>query len=130
MITHIIFDADDTLYDYQKAEENAKSHINEFLKTLAIDIDAFWHRFNQVAPVFFRQFADRSITRDEYRIRRFADVLQGSHEKFRELTSELNHIYIQETTHKIELFEDSIPLMKVFTSEKHRSRYSNEWSVR
>ena len=113
MIKHIIFDADDTLYDYQKAEENAKSRITEVLKTLAIDIDAFWNRFNRVAPVLFRQFADRSITRDEYRIRRFADVLQGSHEKFRELTSELNHIYIQETTHKIELFEDTIPLMKV-----------------
>ena len=118
MIKHIIFDFDDTLCDYQKAEENAKSHINEFLKTLAIDIDAFWHRFNQVAPVLFRQFADRSITRDEYRIRRFADVLQDSHEKFRELTSELNHIYIQETTHKIELFEDTIPLLKVLRAKE------------
>ena len=113
MIKHIIFDADDTLYDYQKAEENAKSHINKVLNTLAIDIDAFWNRFSRIAPALFRQFADRSITRDEYRMRRFADVLQGSHEKFRELSSELNRIYIQETTHKIELFEDTIPLLKI-----------------
>ena len=113
MIKHIIFDADDTLYDYQKAEENAKSHINKVLNTLAIDIDAFWNRFNRVAPALFRQFADRAITRDEYRMRRFADVLQGSHEKCREISSELNQIYIQETTHKIELFEDTIPLLKI-----------------
>ena len=117
MIKHIIFDADDTLYDYQKAEENAKSHINEFLKTLGIEIDAFWNHFNRAAPVLFRQFADGSITRDEYRIRRFAHVLQGSHEKFRALISELNHIYIQETTHKIELFEDAIPLMKILRTK-------------
>ena len=117
MIKHIIFDADDTLYDYQKAEEIAKSHINDVLKTHGIEIDAFWNRFNRAAPVLFRQFADGSITRDEYRIRRFADVLQGYHEKFRALISELNHIYIQETTHKIELFEDAIPLMKILRAK-------------
>ena len=117
MIKHIIFDFDDTLCDYQKAEEIAKSHINDVLKTHGIEIDAFWNRFNRAAPVLFRQFADGSITRDEYRIRRFAHVLQGSHEKSRELSSELNLHYIQDTTRKIELFEDAIPLMKILRTK-------------
>ena len=97
MIKHIIFDLDDTLCDYQKAKENARPHINEVLKTFGIDIDGFWNRFNRVEPLLFRQFADRSLTRDEYRIRRFADVLEGSHPRFLEISSELNHIYMQET---------------------------------
>ena len=118
MIKHIIFDFDDTLCDYQKAKENEKSHINEVLKTHGIDIDAFWNHYNLVEPVLFRQFADRSIAREEYRIRRFADVLQGSHEKFRELSSELNQIYIQETTRKIELFEDTMPLLKALRAKE------------
>ena len=113
MIKHIIFDADDTLFDFQKAEGNAQSRINEVLKTHALDIDAFWNRFNRVAPVLFRQFADETITREEYRFRRFADVLQGTHGKICELTSALNQIYIQEITHNIELFEDTIPLLKI-----------------
>jgi putative hydrolase of the HAD superfamily len=118
MIKHIIFDFDDTLCDYQKVKENEKSHINAILKTHGIDIDAFWNHYNLVEPMLFRQFADRSIAREEYRIRRFADVLQGSHEKFRELSSELNQIYIQETTRKIELFEDTMPLLKALRAKE------------
>ena len=118
MIKHIIFDADDTLFDFQKADGNAKSHINEVLKTHALDIDAFWNRFNRVAPALFRQFADGFITIDEYRFHRFADVLEGTHGRICELTSALNQIYIQEITHKIELFEDTIPLLRVLRVEE------------
>ena len=121
MIKHIIFDADDTLFNYQKAKENEKSHLNEVLETNGIDIDAFWNRYEFVEPILFRQFAARAITREEYRFRRFADVLQGSHEKFRILASDLNHIYIQETTRKIELFEDTIPLLKVLRAKEIES---------
>ena len=117
MIKHIIFDLDDTLCDYQKAKENAKSHINIILKTLGIDIDPFWDHFNLVEPVLFRQFADGSIARGEYRIRRFADVLKGAHATSLEISSELNHIYMQETNHKMELFCDTIPLMKVLQAK-------------
>ena len=117
MIKHIIFDLDDTLCDYRKAKENAKPHINEVLKTFGIDIDGFWNRFNRVEPLLFRQFADRTIARDEYRIRRFADVLQDSHPRFLEISSELNHIYMRETNQKTELFYDTIPLMKVLQAK-------------
>lgn len=118
MIKHIIFDLDDTLCDYRKARENAKAPINEVLRVHGIDEDTFWERFNQVELVLFRQFADGAITRNEYRTRRFADVLEGFHEKFGELTTELNHIYMQETIDRIELFDDSIPLMKALQSKE------------
>ncbi|MDE0183985.1 MAG: HAD family hydrolase [Candidatus Poribacteria bacterium] len=118
MIKHIIFDADDTLFDFQKAEGNAKSRINEVLKTHALDLDTFWNRFNRVAPALFRQFADGFITIDEYRFHRFADVLEANHGKICELTSELNRIYIQEITHKIELFADAIPMFKVLGAKE------------
>ena len=117
MIKHIIFDLDDTLCDYRKAKENARPHITEVLKTFGIDIDGFWNRFNRVEPLLFRQFADRTIARDEYRIRRFADVLQDSHPRFLEISSELNQIYMQETNQKTELFYDTIPLMKALWSK-------------
>ena len=117
MIRHIIFDLDDTLCDYRKATENAKSPINEVLDAHGIDIHAFWERFNHVKRPLFRQFADGAITRDEYRIRRFADVLEGSHARFRELSAELNHIYMQETNHNIELFSDTIPLLKALRAK-------------
>ena len=118
MIKHIIFDLDDTLCDYRKARENAKSPINEVLNVHEIGTDVFWKRFNQVEPVLFRRFADGAITRNEYRICRFADVLEGFHEKFGNLTTELNHIYMQETNDRIELFDDSIPLMKALQAKE------------
>ncbi len=113
MIKYIIFDADDTLFDFQSAEGNAKSRINEVLQTHALDLNAFWNRFNRVAPALFRQFADKTITREQYRFHRFADVLKGTHGRICELTSELNHTYIQEITQKIELFADAIPMLKI-----------------
>ena len=118
MIKNIIFDLDDTLCDYRKARENAKSRINEVLNTHYIDTDLFWDRFNRVNPVLFRQFADGAITRNEYRTRRFADALEGFNEKFGELTLELNHIYMQETNDRIALFDDSIPLMKALQAKE------------
>ena len=118
MVKHIIFDLDDTLCDYRKARQNAKSPINAVLNAHGIDIDAFWNRFNRVEPLLFRQFADKAIARDEYRIRRFADVLGGACARFRELSSELNHIYMQETNHNIELFSDTIPLMEVLRTKE------------
>ena len=117
MIKHIIFDLDDTLCDYRKATENARSPINEVLDAHGIDIDAFWERFNRVKRPLFRQFADKAITRDEYRIRRFADVLEGFHARFLEISSGLNHIYMQETNHRIELFTDTIPLLDVLRAK-------------
>ena len=128
MIKHIIFDLDDTLCDYRKATENAKFPINKVLHAHGIDEDTFWERFNRVKRPLFRQFADKAITRDEYRIRRFADALEGFHEKLGDLTIELNHIYMQETNDRIELFDDSIPLMKAL-QEGNRSCYSYERSV-
>ena len=118
MIKHIIFDLDDTLCDYRKARENAKSRINEVLNAHEIGTDVFWKRFNQVESVLFRQFANRDIGRDEYRIRRFADVLEDSHVRFREISSELNHIYMQETNDRIELFDDSILVMKALQAKE------------
>lgn len=118
MVKHIIFDLDDTLCDYRKAAENAKSPINEVLHAHGIDKDAFWDRYSRVEPVLFRRFADGFIARDEYRIRRFADVLKDSHGKFCELSSELNQIYMQETIHGIELFDDSMPLMKALQAKE------------
>lgn len=106
------------LCDYRKATENAKSPINKVLNAHGIDEDTFWERFNRVKRPLFRQFADKVITRNEYRIRRFADVLEGFHEKFGDLTSELNYIYMQETNDRIELFDDSIPLMKALQAKK------------
>ena len=118
MIKHIIFDLDDTLCDYRKATENARSRINEVLNAHGIDINVFWERFNRINPVLFRQFADGAITRNEYRTRRFTDALEGFNEKFGELTLELNHIYMQETNDRIELFDDSIPLMKALQAKE------------
>ena len=118
MIKYIIFDADDTLFDFQNAEGNAKSRINEVLKTHALDLDAFWNRFNRVVPALFRQFPDGSITKEEYRFRRFADVLQGTHGRICELTPELNRIYIQEITHKTGLFADAIPMLKILGAKE------------
>lgn len=111
MVSAVICDLDDTLCDYQKAKKNAITHVNAILMTYRIDTDRFWESYHRVEPVLWRSFMDKVITKEEYRIRRYADALpiQNSHE----LAKKLNKIYMQEANQNIELFEDVIPFMEM-----------------
>lgn len=112
MIKYVIFDLDDTLCDYQKAKKNAISLVNRVLESSRIDVNHFWNSYSLIEPTLFRQFVNGIISRDEYRLRRYADVIQGTHENPLAFSSELNYIYMKEANHGITLFDDVIPLLK------------------
>ncbi len=110
MVRAVIFDLDDTLCDYQKARKNAITHVNAILVNNGIDTDKFWDNYQKKEPVLWREFMDDTITKEEYRIRRYKDALP---EKFCELAEKLNRVYMEEANHNIQLFEDVIPLLKM-----------------
>lgn len=112
-IKYIIFDLDDTLCDYQKAKENAKYLISKYLQKYEIEPNLFWHHYSLIEPLLFRQFTSSNITKDEYRVRRFSDVLKIFNEDSQELSPKLNHIYMQEANHNIELFDDVMPFFYI-----------------
>lgn len=110
MVRAVIFDLDDTLCDYQKARKNAITHVNAILVNNGIDTDKFWDNYQKKEPVLWRAFMDDTITKEEYRIRRYKDALP---EDFCELAEKLNRVYMEEANHNIQLFEDVIPLLEM-----------------
>ena len=94
MIKYVIFDLDDTLFDYQKAKKNAISLVDRVLESSGIDVDQFWNSYSLIEPNLFRQFVNGIISRDEYRLRRYADVIEGDRENFLAFFSALNDIYM------------------------------------
>ena len=51
-------------------------------------------------------------------MRRYADVIQGTHENPLAFSSELNYIYMKEANHGITLFDDVIPLLKTLEKKE------------
>jgi putative hydrolase of the HAD superfamily len=115
---YVIFDLDDTLCDYEKAKRNAINYVNKILKRHKIDIHQFWENYELMEPVLWRKFCDKTITKREYRIRRYADALQGLYEPAQNLADELNCIYMREANHNVELFSDVIPLFNVMKKKE------------
>lgn len=112
MIRAVIFDLDNTLCDYQTAMRNAKSQVGVLLQEAGLaDLGAFWQAYQEREPGLYRQFLDRQISRDEYRIRRYADLLQGRHESPETLSAELNRVYMQEANHNVRYYDDVLPLL-------------------
>lgn len=118
MIKYVIFDLDDTLCDYQKAKKNAISLVNRVLELSGIDVNQFWNSYSLIEPTLFRQFVNKVISRDEYRLRRYADVIQGAHENPLAFSLALNSIYMKEANHAITLFDDVIPLLKTLEKKE------------
>lgn len=113
MVRCFIFDLDDTLCDYQRAMENAKMKVNSILEENELDPARFWDRYHQLEPSLFRQFTENKLTIDEYRFRRYADVLQEVDAKKLGLVDRLNAVYMNEANCHIQLFEDTIPFLQL-----------------
>lgn len=118
IIKYVIFDLDDTLCDYQKAKKNAISLVNRVLELSGIDVNQFWNSYSLIEPTLFRQFVNGVISRDEYRLRRYAHVIQGAHENHLAFSSALNSIYMKEANHAITLFDDVMPLLKTLEEKE------------
>lgn len=111
-LSYIIFDLDDTLCDYQKAKKNAKYLVNKLLIKNKVNINKFWNDYSLIEPQLFRDFLNQSISKQQYRIRRYADVLKQFNGEIEKLSLEINFIYMQEANHKINLYDDVIPCLK------------------
>jgi HAD superfamily hydrolase (TIGR01549 family) len=111
--THVIFDLDDTLCDYQTAKRNAIAHINKILEDNGMDSQQFWKIYELHEPVLWRKFLDKEISKKEYRIHRYADPLRGMYAFPDTLAYELNKVYMDYANQNIDLFEDVIPVIKI-----------------
>lgn len=112
MIKCVIFDLDDTLCDYSSARENAKNLVNNVLDRENILISKFWDEYNAIEPKLFRKFINNEITKEEYRVKRYSDLLEKKHPKPVEFSNYLNQIYMEEANGNIKFFLDVISTLE------------------
>ena len=106
MIHSVVFDLDDTLCDYRSAKQRAFNAIRELLALHSIDGDRFFDRYQLLEPSLFRSFTGGLITRQQYRVRRFADALAEIAGAPTGLGARLNEIYMSVANEQVRLFDD------------------------
>lgn len=106
MIHSVIFDLDDTLCDYRSAKQRALSSVGDVLTQHSIDRDRFLKRYQSLEASLFRSFADGHITKSQYRVRRFEEVLKEVSETSDGLGAQLNQIYMSIANEQVQMFDD------------------------
>jgi putative hydrolase of the HAD superfamily len=72
----VIFDLDDTLINFAATRETAHCELAKLLDREGIDSAAFLRACTQVDRPLFSQFEQGRLTRQQYRMRRFADPFE------------------------------------------------------
>ena len=110
MSKYLLFDLDNTLCDFNSAEKKARDIISSLLNENNIDSFKFWKRYKNIEPILYKEFSLGKITVDEYRIRRYSDVLVSmNYTKNIALSEKFNELFMFQINNKIELFDDVIP---------------------
>jgi len=105
----IIFDADETLFDFKKSERHA-------FKNTMIEFDIEYYEnyhlkiYQDINRVIWREFEDGFISQEELKIERFKRLVSRLNVKFNEI--EFAKVYMKHLSNASFLYDDSIKLIK------------------
>jgi putative hydrolase of the HAD superfamily len=107
-----IFDLDDTLIDFAATRRVACMHLTQRLDQAGLDSAGFMAVFPSLDRELFSRFERGELTREAYRLRRFADPLVriGVNDAGG-LVQELNRIFMDCVNDAPLLFEDAKPVL-------------------
>jgi FMN phosphatase YigB (HAD superfamily) len=109
----IIFDLDDTLVDFATTREVAYRCLVEHLDRERIDSAGFVQGCAKVDRPLFALFEQGKMTRDEYRLRRFADPLSAiGVAPDPQLVAHLNRLFMDCVNDRPLLFDDVVPVLR------------------
>ncbi|WP_019228108.1 YjjG family noncanonical pyrimidine nucleotidase [Sedimentibacter sp. B4] len=105
----IMFDADDTLFDFKKAEKEA---FKNTMVIYGINYDENYHYkiYDEINTALWRDFDNGLITQEELKYQRFKELSHRLGAGFDEY--EFAEIYMKNLSQGSFLYEDSIPLVE------------------
>ncbi|MCD4795836.1 MAG: YjjG family noncanonical pyrimidine nucleotidase [Candidatus Cloacimonetes bacterium] len=107
----ILFDADGTLFDYKKAEEDA------FLKTFSRfnvnqNIEAFHRKYQKINLAIWKEFEEKKITSKKLRVERFRRLFLQ--EKLSLDPEEISPVYLKYLSRGTHLLDGAEDIVKYF----------------
>jgi putative hydrolase of the HAD superfamily len=108
----VIFDLDNTLVNFAATREAAYTGMSALLVEEGIDAAAYLRVCGELDRPLFKQFEQGTLTRQQYRMRRFSEPLRrlGLAENF-DLVRRLNAIFMECVNDKPLLYDDVLPVL-------------------
>ena len=105
----LLFDADETLFDFKKSEKQA---FENSIKEFNIDYDESYHfkTYEEINKNIWLEFEQGLITQEKLKVERFKRLSKEIHVPFDEL--EFSKAYIRHLSNASFLYNDSIELIK------------------
>ncbi|HEY9066018.1 MAG TPA: HAD family hydrolase [Burkholderiaceae bacterium] len=118
----VIFDLDDTLVDFATTRQVAHGELAKLLEREGIEAQAYLRACTQVDRPLFVQFEQGYLTRQEYRLRRFADPfgLIGLAPRD-DLVLQLNKVFMDCVNDSPLLFDDVQPVLAALRARGART---------
>lgn len=109
----VIFDLDDTLINFVSTREVAYACLANHLDAEGVDSAAFLKQCRKVDRPLFALFEQGSITRNDYRLRRFREPLEAIGVSARgDLVVHLNKLFMDCVNDTPLLFDDVLPVLR------------------
>lgn len=122
----VIFALDRTLFDSDKAQNNACCQVDYWLKQYQIDNGCFWLRFEQVQSRTFDLCLEYKLSLAQFRVQRFTETLAyfGHHDQA--LAVHLNHVFMQSLSQARDFCHGALDILKyMFNCSKNMVILSN-----
>lgn len=118
----VIFDLDDTLVDFAATRKVAHGELAKLLEREGIEAAAYLRACTQVDRPLFALFEQGRLTRQEYRLRRFADPfgLLGLSPRA-DLVARLNTVFMDCVNDSPLLFDDARPVLAALRARGART---------
>lgn len=118
----IIFDADETLFDFKKSEKHA---LKNTMLACNIKYDESYHLkiYKAINTAIWKELEDGLITQKNLNVERFKRLLNKLNAKFDEV--ELAQLYMKHLSHASFLYDESIPLVESLHQEYRLSIITN-----
>lgn len=118
--THIFFDLDHTLWDYNRNCESALSEIFDTYNLAKIGVPSkehFYFHFIKINDYLWDLYDTHQITSDELRSRRFREIFDEFDIENKEICDELNAIYMQISPKKPYLIDGAMEILTYLNSK-------------
>ncbi len=118
---YYLFDLDDTLCNYRLAKKISNQRIDDLIGQNDINVNEFRKAYIENESVLMKQFLLGEINKDEYRNRRFFDIISlFDGDNAGKITQKLNAIFMEEGNKNVKLFDDVIPFIQKLNSHNKK----------